>query len=131
MGPPKMTKKLNVFINSQRIILVHPKSMSAGMKMGGRYNKLFVKGRKQQNRIIFVRILNSLLFAFILSIVKCVWNTTDNAFPASINTSMGVLRLFFKGRQNFPGGQKHTTCLKNAPKNTIFFQKSGKTYYFG
>jgi len=29
------------------------------------------------------------------------------------------------------GRQKHTICLKNVPKHTIFFQKIQKTYYFG
>jgi hypothetical protein len=29
---------------------------------------------------------------------------------------MGVRKLFPWGGQNFPGGQKHTICLKNAQK---------------
>jgi len=45
---------------------------------------------------------------------------------------MGVRRLFSRGGQNFPGGgPKHTICLKNALKHTIFIQKSRKTYYIG
>jgi len=45
---------------------------------------------------------------------------------------MGVRRLFSRGGQNFPGGGAKTYYLpKNAPKHTIFFQKSRKTFYFG
>jgi len=44
----------------------------------------------------------------------------------------GRPQTFFQGRAKFSrGGQKHTICLKNALKHTIFFQKSAKTYYFG
>ena len=37
--------------------------------------------------------------------------------------------IIFQG----PGGwgQKHTICLKNTKKDTIFLEKSRKTYYFG
>jgi len=44
----------------------------------------------------------------------------------------GRPQTFSQGGQNFPGGgQKHTICLKNAYKHTIFIQKSQKTYNFG
>ena len=45
---------------------------------------------------------------------------------------MGVRRLFSRRGQNFPGGgQKNTICLKSTQKDTIFLEKSRKTYYFG
>jgi len=39
--------------------------------------------------------------------------------------SMGVSILFSRGGQNFPGGQKHTICIKNT-KNILFSSKSQK-----
>ncbi len=43
---------------------------------------------------------------------------------------MGVRRLFSKEGKNFPGGQEPTFCLKSNEKDTIYYQKSLKTYYF-
>jgi len=37
-----------------------------------------------------------------------------NFFVFTHTGTMGVRRLFSRGGQNFPGGQKHTICLKNA-----------------
>jgi hypothetical protein len=47
----------------------------------------------------------------------------------TIDKTMGIHRLFTRGGQNFPGGQTHIICPKNALKHTIFFQKSQKAYY--
>jgi len=41
---------------------------------------------------------------------------------------MGVRRLFSRGGQNFPGGVKHTICLKITQKDTIFLEKSKKKH---
>jgi hypothetical protein len=43
---------------------------------------------------------------------------------------MGVRRLFSRGGQKFSGEGEPTFCLKNNEKDTIFPQKSLKTYYF-
>ena len=45
---------------------------------------------------------------------------------------MGVRSIFSRGGQNFPGGgQNILFALKNTQKDTIFLEKSRKTYYFG
>jgi len=43
--------------------------------------------------------------------------------------SMGVSILFSRGGQNFPGGQKHTICIKNT-KNILFSSKKPKKILF-
>jgi len=41
---------------------------------------------------------------------------------------MGVRRLFYRGGQNFPGGQIHTIWLKNTIKILFFSKKTKKKH---
>ena len=51
------------------------------------------------------------------------WQQNGRAWPSAD---------FFPGEGKiFQEGQKHTICLKNTKKVTIFLEKSRKTYYFG